>query len=325
MTDVSDTRWISGFWQRIGALVIDMLFLGVSGYGAGLFFEEQFVALGDWGRLFGFFVALLYFGIFNSKLCRGQTIGKILLDIRVVDGKNQTIGLLRSFARYSILGVPFFLNDASFTRSPETTFWTYLLSLITFGGLLSATYLYVFNRATRQSLHDLATGTYVVNEACERRPIEAFWQPHFRVVLLLLLGAALFPAVLSMALGGMDLGATALDEGQAEEVQTSRAALLSHPLVDDVFISAVTHTIASPSSEAGAVTYLVAQANVEKDKVPDAELAEQLAQILADSYPNAQKFDFIDVVLTYGYDIGIASSGISQSHQFYPVVSTTDD
>ena len=307
MAEDSEAQWIAGFWRRIGAFSIDMLFLGVSGYGVGIFFEEQFVQLGGWGRLAGFFVALFYFGIFNSKLCRGQTIGKILFDIRVVNGENQTISVLRAYARYSILGVPFFLNESSFANNVDATFWIYPISLIIFGGLFSAAYLYIFNRATRQSLHDLATGTYVVNEASQQSALEAFWQPHFKVVAALFLGAALLPLVFSPV----------LSSERFDALLKSRDALASHPLLVDVGVSSGTVTTASLDSETVTTSFLSARARVAKERVTDAELAEQLAQTLADTYPNAKDFDLINIELIYGYDIGIASSWTSYTHQFY--------
>ena len=68
--------WISGFWRRIGAFVIDSILLGLLGLLLGLFLEDFFVEIGGWGRFIGFVIAILYFGEMNSKVADGQTIGK---------------------------------------------------------------------------------------------------------------------------------------------------------------------------------------------------------------------------------------------------------
>ncbi|WP_083481602.1 RDD family protein [Agarivorans gilvus] len=94
-------------------------------------------------------LALIYFGIMNSTLCNGQTIGKKILRLRVVDGDNNSISLSKSFVRYLILGSPVFLNGVRFSNDTSLAFWLYPLSLIVFGGLLSIIYLYIFNRASR--------------------------------------------------------------------------------------------------------------------------------------------------------------------------------
>ena len=66
---------ISGFWRRVGAFLIDSVILGVVGLVLGLFFSQQFVELGDWGRAIGFPIAAIYFAILNSRIGNGQTIG----------------------------------------------------------------------------------------------------------------------------------------------------------------------------------------------------------------------------------------------------------
>ena len=93
--------WITGFLRRIGAFFIDGLILGLFGFLLGLFLENYFVQIGGWGRLIGFSIALLYFGLLNSSLNKGQTIGKILLKINVVDtngaGDNFTSGFMYGY------------------------------------------------------------------------------------------------------------------------------------------------------------------------------------------------------------------------------------
>ena len=61
MTEEVELKWISGFWRRIGALIIDTLILGIAGIVLGLFLESTFVLIGAWGRLVGFSIALIYF------------------------------------------------------------------------------------------------------------------------------------------------------------------------------------------------------------------------------------------------------------------------
>ena len=126
--------------------MIDLVILGIV---LVQIFERQFVELGGWGRIIGFLIALIYFGILNSKLFGGQTLGKRALELKVVNSDNQTIDIPRSFARFSILGILFFLNGAHITNEAITSFWLYLLSFVIFGGLLSIAYLYIFNRVTR--------------------------------------------------------------------------------------------------------------------------------------------------------------------------------
>ena len=307
MTEGTTAGWISGFWRRIVAFVADMTILAIVGLVLGLLLEKQFVQLGSWGRFVGFFIAFFYFGILNSKIFDGQTVGKKLLYIRVVNDNNETITLFRSFARYSVLGVPFFLNGAQFTNE-ATPFLLYPISLIIFGGFLSITYLYIFNRVTRQSLHDLAVGTYVVNVDAEKHSVGPVWRPHLIVVGTLFLASALVPVFTS----------NVTQNEKFKDLISAQAALNEHRSVTYVAVSSGTTTRTSPGEGTKTTTYLSARAFLEDNSVSDAVLAEQLAKVLAASHPGAQQMDVIQIILTYGYDIGIASKWTSYSHAFHP-------
>lgn len=308
MIEGSDAKWISGFWRRIGAFAVDTFILAIVGIGLGLILEKQFVQLGGWGRFVGFFIALSYFGVLNSRVFDGQTVGKKLVNIRVVGGDNESIDLIRSFARYSVLGVPFFLNGAQFTDDAMASFWIYPISLIVFGGLLSVAYLYIFNRVTRQSVHDLAAGTYVVNAESEKSDIGAFWRPHFVVVAALLVASAFLPVFTSQ-----------LTQNEPfKDLLSAQTALIEHPSVTYVGVSSGTSTSFSKSDGTNTTTYLSARAFLKNNNVSDTELAEQLATTLANSHSNSQQMDVVQIVLTYGYDIGIASSWTNYSHTFSP-------
>jgi hypothetical protein len=95
-------------------------------------------------------------------------------------------------------------------------------------------------------------------------------------------------------------------------------ALIEHPSVTYVVVSSGTSTRTSNGVLIKTTTYLGARTFLKNDTVSDVELAEQLATILALNHSNAQQMDVIQIVLTYGYDIGIASSWSSYSHAFSP-------
>lgn len=308
MIEGTDAKWVSGFWRRIGAFAIDTILLGVVGLGLGLVLEKQFVQLGGWGRFVGFFIALLYFGLLNSRVSGGQTVGKKLVKIHVVDGDDRSIDVFRSFARYSVLGIPFFLNGAQFTNDAMTSFWIYPISLIVFGGLLSVAYLYIFNRVTRQSLHDLLVGTYVVNAGSQRAKIDPVWRPHLIVVAVLLVAGALFPVFTSKI----------AQNEPFRDLLPAQAALAQHPSVTYVAVSSGTSTTTSVRSETKTTTYLSARAFLQTDTVSDTDLARQLATTLANNHANSQHMDVIQIILSYGYDIGIVSSWTNYSHTFEP-------
>jgi uncharacterized RDD family membrane protein YckC len=160
---------IAGFWRRLAALWIDALVLSVPATLAGLAAFRWASSLGQAGRLIGFGVALLYFGLLNSSLGGGRTIGKRLFGIRVIDRAGGALSPMRSGLRFLIIALPFFLNGLWFNVNPDEPKWPiYLagtvLALVVFGGSGAIIYLFVFNRPTRQSLHDLVVGSFVVRD-----------------------------------------------------------------------------------------------------------------------------------------------------------------
>ena len=148
---------ICNFWGRLLALAVDLGLLFVVGSLLGVLFADRLAQLGVWGRLVGFALVVFYFGLLNSRMGQGQTLGKRLLRVRVVDAKGELISLGRSLLRAAILGA-IFLLDSSMAGG---NWVVYGIVLALWLGLI---YWYVFNRGTRQSLHDLAVGTYVVRD-----------------------------------------------------------------------------------------------------------------------------------------------------------------
>jgi uncharacterized RDD family membrane protein YckC len=309
MTEEVKLKWISGFWRRIGALFIDTSILGVAGLVLGLFLESFFVQMGGWGRLVGFTIALIYFGVMNSSIAGGQTIGKKALRIRVVDYSNSPISLGKSVIRYFILAIPFSLNGAQFSNEAMLSFLMYPLSLIIYGGLFSILYLYTFNRVTRQSLHDLVVGTYVVNANVEKQELGKVWNVHIIIVAVLFLAAAVVPAFTTQL-------------GQSEPFKgmlAVQSALSNNPDVAYATISSGWSIFSSTNEGTSTATYVSSQVFLKTDNVNDAELARRLAIIVIANYPEALQKDTIQINLTYGYDIGIASSWSNHAHNFNPL------
>lgn len=309
MTEEVELKWISGFWRRIGALFIDTLILGAAGLVLGLYLESFFVQLGAWGRLVGFSIALIYFGIMNSSIAGGQTLGKKALKIRVVDSNNSPINLGRSILRYFILAIPFSLNGAQFSNEAIHSFLMYPFSLIIFGGLFSILYLYIFNRVTRQSLHDLVVGTYVVNANVEKQEHGKVWSVHLIIVAVLFLTAAVVPAFTAQL-------------AQSEPFKgmlAVQSALSNDPSVAYATISSGSSTFSSINEGTKTTTYVSSQVFLKTNNVGDSELARRLATMVVANYPEALQKDTININLTYGYDIGIASSWSNYSHNFNPL------
>lgn len=156
--------FISKFWVRIWAFLIDSLILGVFGYILGLIFSNFFISLGESAKLVGWIISLAYFSILNSNIHQGQTFGKKWMNIQVVDITGNPVSLKTSFIRALVYTTPFFLNGFKIPGLHTFSIVTIMQGVIIFTGGIGIIVFYIFNKETRQSLHDIIAKTYVVQE-----------------------------------------------------------------------------------------------------------------------------------------------------------------
>ena len=102
--DVVEAR-VAGFWIRIAADLLDALILGGVGFVLATIFRSTLLEIGEKAALLGAPITLLYTGVLQSHLGRGQTLAKRLLGIRVVRLDGSYLSLDRSLVRWAIMGV----------------------------------------------------------------------------------------------------------------------------------------------------------------------------------------------------------------------------
>jgi len=161
---------IAGFWRRFLAFLVDCIVLGVVGQVLAWSIPSMLFEIGPYGRIGGQAIALLYLGLMNSWVGGGQTLGKRVLSAAVRDAEGKPIGIGRSIVRSSIWIVPGVLNGWSIPlMSNPVVAFVAVLVVFGIGGAVIATM--VFNRQTRQGLHDMLTHTYVLR--LDGEPVEA--------------------------------------------------------------------------------------------------------------------------------------------------------
>ncbi|MFZ6875330.1 RDD family protein [Undibacterium sp. Di27W] len=308
MTVEKPQAWIAGFWRRCLAFLIDFLVLVAVGYVLSLFLSEFFASLGGWGRAVGFVIGLIYFSVMDSRLCGGQTLGKRLCKIKVVTASNANISLPLSALRYSFLGLPGSLNGAQFPTEFLMSFWAYPVSLVVFGGLLSTAYLLIFNRGTRQGLHDLVSHTYVVNLQATPDNVPLVWTIHKIIVGLILVLAALAPLL------GKELLKNNFFAGLIEVQQV----LLKQPGVNYVAVSVGQNFNFSAGQPEKNFTYINADIFLVKNNIHDKELARHLQESLLMTFPQFAEKDLIQINLVYGYDIGLVQKYKFEGYEYHP-------
>lgn len=302
-----NTGTVAGFWRRIIAFTLDCLLIGTIGAAAGFVLVDEFALLGPWGRLVGFFVALVYFGSLNSRLSGGQTLGKRLLKIKVVKRDGSPLCLTSSFLRFLPLGAAWFLNNAKFSDSVLMSPWIYALSVAIFGIGLSIVYLCIFNRATRQSVHDIMVGSYVVSAAAAGQVAAAkLARLHLGVCIALVVAAGVTPYFTNrLAASEPLLTLLKIQRSVAAEPWVVRAEVWQE--------TSINLTDQGQSNTRLSITAFLKDSDTE-----NAERAKQLANLALSLDSSTHTLSIIQVTLVYGYDIGIASSWHGHNHAYPP-------
>jgi uncharacterized RDD family membrane protein YckC len=298
---------IAGFWRRLFAFLLDGLFLGVFGACLGLIAYDRLATLGDWGRAVGFAIALVYFGAMDSELSGGQTLGKRILGIKVIRANGAPLSVSASTLRATIFCVPYFLNGVSIEAGVVTS---WLVTFLVFGVGVSIIYLLLFNRQTRQSLHDLAVGAYVVSNKTGDSVGESrrMWPAHFGAVGLILTAALALPYFVQRLTSSLPFA----------ELLSVQQALQQDPDVRHATaVIGVSRLFGKDHSVT--TTHLFSSNIVLSRQVTDFDsLANRLARIILDHDPSAEKENEIAISVHYGYDIGIASAWRSRNFAFSP-------
>ena len=297
--------WFKSF--SIPLVIMIPIPLTLVGILPGLFAFDFLAGLGGWGRLIGFVVGLLYFGVYNSAIGNGQTLGKRLMNIRVVDVSGKTIGILRSLVRYALLGTPFFLNGAMLPSNIQLSWLGYLIGMVVFGLGGAIVYLAVFNRRTRQSVHDLAVGTFVVCVAGESVPRKSVWHRHYAV-----LGVMGLAAVVAM------MFVPKLTQlGPFPRLLELQQAIQNTGLVHTNSVMVGKNGSSSGGTQKE-TSYLQVQLVMRERPKDNKTTAKEIGRVILQTYPEVRARDAISISIVYGYDIGIASSWIRENFNTSP-------
>ncbi len=299
---------IGGFWRRVAAFLIDVLLLGLIGFGSGFFLFRFYMSLGVAGILVGLIIATAYFGLLSSRLGGGQTLGQRLFGLRVVDAHGLTISPGRSIARYLVLAFPFFLNKALSDGLVGGLWLGALLMIPVIAGFLSLTYLLIFNRGTRQLVHDWATGTYVVR-TISTQPATApiIWRGHLIAVAIICLAAVVLSCLLPLAVALPIF----------RETYAIRQRLLDTGVVQAATVTGGT-AVAATTGRVDSMRVLTLLVHLKGPPLSSPVVAAHLAGIALRNDPVVSSYNRIDVSVSWGYDIGIASGVVTDQYRHTP-------
>ena len=298
---------ITPFINRVGAFFLDGIILGIVGSIIGYSFEDYFVSIGNNGLYVGLTIALLYFTISNSRLLNGQTLGKRVLKIQVVDKEGNTLQIDKSFYRALILCVPYFTINLNIPGISEGSSLYIIKSMILFAILLGIIIIYSFNKGTRQSIHDLLVGSYVVSIARAETPAIL---PKVTKYAYYIWGGFI---ALMIGINLLSITAKSPSMGSANKIYKSLSK------IDGIIQAGVSKNVHRLYGKEKKVTHSIRTTlrvaklpknlnNIEKEKI--VRLA---AKTILNEEPTINNVDLIVITLTKGFNIGIAKSNFSYS------------
>ncbi len=303
---------IAGFWRRVFAFMLDGLFLSIPLLMLGFAFRSFAFSLGPWGRLIGYGLLFLYWSVFNSTFREGQTFGKQLLGIAVVDRHGDYLSLPASMRRASILALIGLLNQWALPVL-ETPVMVVITGTIVLGGGLALLYGVIFNRQTRQGIHDLIAGSYVVKTSHRPKTHLPETPPSHKRITIGLVGAGL---ILSIAIGVLMQNANPtfgiLVPTEWKEIQALRTTLAHN---DDFFNVGVRRLNQNSSRTSDArhnlhITVWMKKPCEQYTAYCDTAL-QQVAQTVFENYAGIDRLSEMRITLINRFDLGLARGSYS--------------
>ncbi|MCW8857866.1 MAG: RDD family protein [Kangiella sp.] len=304
-TDVFDLKsqpFYAGFWRRTIAYLIDALLLTLLLMLIGIYLFDFFSSFGYYALFIGFVISASYFTVGYSNILRGQTIGKSLLDIRVTDQQGGYLSLGRAFLRYTVLDLPFYVSAIILFWVTPFSIIDFVITLLSSFVFIISSYLFIFNRPSRRMLHDYAVGTMVVNDSVEKQPTTPFWKWHYLAIIPLLL------IVFSLSFSRHQHKQAVINqfdtliphlENETNHLVTSVSINVSpHPSMGGVKQKNLVMTIHSFDTD------------IELDKA-----AKQIADLIKE-HPQTQLFQNVSIIISTGWNLGMARKLRSQTHRF---------
>ena len=151
------------FFRRIFSYAIDYTLLYIILSILAFIFFKNLLPLGFYNIFIGICVGIFYFGIFNSKIFKGQTLGKKICKIVVVDKNNQYLSVSKSILR-TIFIIPMLITISNFNSLISTNFYLLIINCIKNSFILINLFLFIINTPQRRLIHDYITSSYVIRK-----------------------------------------------------------------------------------------------------------------------------------------------------------------
>ena len=320
----------AGFWRRFVAFIIDVMIVGTVAVILSFLFRDVLLSLGENLWYIGFIILGLYFTILNSRIGKGQTIGKKILKIRIVYKRGDFLTISQSFIRYLFLCPIIFYNGIVLSFDSlgiESLMMIYsMISIFIFLGIVG----FVVFTKEKRGLHDYILKTVVIQskkindvnisqiETLKEASVKhkkAFFSIFIIFILILITTTIISKILDDKPVGGVDF---------SPMLELRKDLNDNYPL-SNIGVSSGsgalykwdggTETMQKRLEISAYVKY-----SIFNDHNARNQLFEQVYNQIVSTYPNIDNYDEIIIVFRTGYNLGIGKYSISDT-KLYPVKS----
>jgi uncharacterized RDD family membrane protein YckC len=297
---------VVGFWRRFFADFLDAIILGIPGYGIGYLFRYTFSEMGLHAVWVGLILSFLYYGLQHTSLGGGQTPGKRLLGIQVLRRDGQYLDFGRSFLRYLVVSFIFYngLYGALINHLPQSAMMAvgsvYFLIII---WAFFACFLMIPLHPLKRGLHDIAADSVVVykgsfdGDALDRLEDASKVK---RALVILSVGSCILAGACIWGLLKFTSGSG--DMAKLLEIRKFLGAEYNVPQV--------TANTFNGKAQSLAVVLYVPLATFE-NKAEKERIRQDVFNKVKARFNDLERFGKLRVVMSSGYNIGIASFNTS--------------
>lgn len=318
---LKDLFEIAGFWRRFFAIAIDGFILGIPFIIIGFVFRDFAFSMGPWGRPIGYSAFFIYLTLMATAPSKGQTLGKKMMKIAIVDENGNYLPANRAALRTFIFLIISMLNGWAIPIF-ENPIIGLLASIIVFGGGLAMIYGLTFNRTTRQGIHDLIVGSYVIRTSRIPRTSPPALPPIHKTITFGLVGFALIMGLI----GYFFQQNNSVPFGIAEQEEWADVQNLYRTLSEDEEFFAINIKLQNLSRLSGNSTEtrraLIISGWVKQSCLQDIDhckmLSAQIAEFVFEEYNYPDKLDGIQITIYNRFDLGLAHGTFSFT-QTYPI------
>ena len=322
------------FWNRVLAFIIDGIVMGIISFGLSILLTFTISGLDENLWYLGFIIAGLYFSILNSKIGNGQTLGKKILKIRVVDKYGKLISLFDSAKRYLILsififgsGVTAMFNTMLYPNLTVTFIIYSIITILSTAVFLGIAGFLIYNKE-RRGIHDYLINTVVVKskspsdvKVSKLRPFGQFIKEQkvgFIVILVLFVITSSLLIIVPKAISDKVSDMEQINEILPIKEELERNIPISNVGVQYQTSSFYDYTTKEKSTTKNFVVTGFADYKLLKDETKREELLLSIKETVEDSYPQIVEYDNILIVLRTGYNLKIGNFHMTFK-EVYPV------